>query len=45
MKQQKEEWEWRLREQAEYMPGEIGYWQQISEPAEEQTGPFNIVEG
>lgn len=32
MKQQKEELEWRLREQAEFYPGDggrLGYWQQV----------------
>jgi hypothetical protein len=33
MKQQKEELEWRLREQAEFYPGDgsrLGYWQQVA---------------
>jgi hypothetical protein len=37
MKQQKEELEWRLREQAEYYPGDatgLGYWQRQEETTE-----------
>lgn len=48
MKQQKEELEWRLREQAEFYPGDgsrLGYWQQViadeAAAAEESDGPFN----
>lgn len=52
MKRQKEELEWRLREQAEFYPGDgtrLGYWQQVvaDEEAEKADsldagiGPFN----
>ena len=48
MKQQKEELEWRLREQAEFYPGDgsrLGYWQQViadeAAAAEESDWPFN----
>lgn len=51
MKQQKEEFEWRLREQAEFYVGNEwspGYWQKVAEEDEEKkkgiddgVGPFN----
>ena len=52
MKQQKEEYEWRLREQAEFYPGDgshPGYWQQIAkdeaaaatDDLDNGIGPFN----
>lgn len=52
MKQQKEELEWRLREQAEFYPGDgsrLGYWQQVvadeeaakADSLDEGIGPFN----
>lgn len=47
MKQQKEELEWRLREQAEFYPGDgsrLGYWQQVSAEEDAAKKESDFVE-